>query len=160
MRYYTDEDDTLLGLEQARKGRKPRRWSGSLSQRLRASRRLPQAVFKISSYSCSGGAVWDRVQYVSREGELEDEAGKKLEDLVELGEMVEKWEEHKGVRTKRIAMGAVVSFLAGVDQEKATEASRQFFREAFADNHDYVFAGHKDTDKFHVHLVLEGDTRA
>lgn len=118
MRYYTDEDDTLLGLEQARKGRKPRRWSGSLSQRVRAFRRLPQAVFKISSYSRSGGAVWDRVQYVSREGELEDEAGKKQEDLVELGEMVEKWEEHKGVRTKRIAMGAVVSFLDGVDQGK------------------------------------------
>lgn len=97
MRYYTDEDDTPLGLKKARKGRKPWRRSGSLSQRVRASRRLPQAVFKISSYSHSGGAVWDRVQYVSREGELEDEAGKKLEDLVELEAMVEKWEEHKGV---------------------------------------------------------------
>ena len=156
MRYYTD-DDTLLKLEKARKGRKLRRWSGSLSQRVRASRRLPQAVFKISSYSHSGGVVWDRVQYVSRNGELEveDEDGKKLEDLVELEAMVEKWEELKGVRTKRLAMSAVVSFPAGVAREKATKVSRQFFREAFANNHNYVFAVHKDTDKFHVHLVLE-----
>ena len=157
MRYYTDEDDTLLGLEKAKKGRKPRRWSGSLPQRVRASRRLPQAVFKISSYSHSGGAVWDRLTYVSREGELalEDEDGQKLEDLVELEAMVDKWEEDKGVRTKRLAMSAVVSFPRGVDEERGTEAARQFFREAFADNHNYVFAAHRDTDKFHVHLVLE-----
>ena len=153
---YTD-DDTLLGLEHAQKGRQPRRWTGSLPQRVRASRRLPQAVFKISSYSRSGGAVWDRVQYISREGELEveDPNGEQVADLVELEQMVDDWEAGKGTRAKRLAMSAVVSFPAGVDQEKATEAARQFFREAFADNHSYVFAPHADTDQFHVHLLLE-----
>ena len=151
---YTD-DDTLLGLEKAKKGR--RAWTGSLPQRVRASRRLPQAVFKISSYSRSGGAVWDRVNYISREGELEveDANGEKVADLVELEQMVDDWEEGKGTRAKRLAMSAVVSFPAGVDQERATEAARQFFQEAFADNHSYVFAPHADTDKFHVHLLLE-----
>ena len=52
-------------------------------------------------------------------------------------------------------MSAVVSFPAGVDQEQATEAARQFFQEAFADNHDYVFAPHTDAKQFHVHLVVE-----
>lgn len=52
-------------------------------------------------------------------------------------------------------MSAVVSFPAGVDQDKATEAARQFFQEAFADNHDYVFAPHTDAKQFHVHLVVE-----
>ena len=88
---YTDEDDTLLGLEKAKKGRKPRRWRGSLSQRIRASKKLPQAVFKISSYSHSAGAVWDRVNYVARDGELEVEAqdGEAL-DQGELEAMVDK----------------------------------------------------------------------
>ena len=157
---YTDEDDTLLGLEKARKGRKPRRWRGSLPQRIRASKKLPQAVFKISSYSHSAGAVWDRVNYVARDGELEVEAqdGEAL-DHVELEAMVDKWEARAGEgenqRARRRAMSAVVSFPAGVNQEQATEAARQFFHEAFADNHDYVFAPHTDAKQFHVHLVVE-----
>ena len=157
---YTDDDDTLLGLEKAKKGRKARRWTGSLSQRARAAKRLPQAVFKISSYSHSAGAVWDRVNYVARDGELEVEAqdGEMLEQA-RLEALVDTWEARAGEgahqRARRQAMSAVVSFPAGVDQERATEAARQFFREAFADNHDYVFAPHADTDKFHVHLVLE-----
>ena len=42
-----------------------------------------------------------------------------------------------------------------MDQAQATEAARQFFREAFAENHDYVFAAHTDTANFHVHVVVE-----
>ena len=155
---YTDEDDTLLGLEQARKGRKPRRWSGSLPQRIRASKRLPQAVFKISSYSHSAGAVWDRVNYVAREGELEveDANGEKLTDVVELEQRVDKWEGEAADRKRGVlAMSAVVSFPAGVDQEQATEAARQFFGEAFGRNHDYVFAPHDDAKQFHVHVVVQ-----
>ena len=153
---YTD-DDTLRGRKKARTSRTPQRWTGSLRQWVRAARRLPQAVFKISSYNHSAAAVWDRVQYISREGELEveDPNGEKVADVVELEQMVDDWEAGKGTRAKRLAMSAVVSFPAGVDQEKATEAARQFFREAFADNHDYVFAPHADTDQFHVHLLLE-----
>ena len=74
MRY--EDDDTLLGLEKAKRGQRARggrRWTGSLGQRARASRRLPQAVFKISSYSHSAAGVWDRVNYVARDGELEVE---------------------------------------------------------------------------------------
>ena len=154
---YTD-DDTLLGLEQAKKGRTPRRWSGSLPQRVRASRRLPQAVFKISSYSHSAGAVWDRVNYIAREGELEveDPNGEKLTELVELEHLVDTWEDQAPARKRGVlAMSAVVSFPAGVDQERATEAARQFFGEAFGRTHDYVFAPHADTDQFHVHVVVQ-----
>ena len=73
--------------------------------------------------------------------------------------MVDKWEARAGEgenqRARRRAMSAVVSFPAGVNQEKATEAARQFFHEAFADNHDYVFAPHTDAKQFHVHVVVE-----
>ena len=157
---YADQQDSLAGLEAARRGGLPRgrrRWTGSLSQRAQASRRLPQAVFKISSYSHSGGAVWDRVNYVSRAGELEPEApnGETL-NQVELEQMVAEWTEETGERAgRRYAMSAVVSFPKGVDEAKATEAGRQFFREAFADNHDYVFAAHTDATHFHLHVVVQ-----
>ena len=50
---------------------------------------------------------------------------------------------------------AMVSFPKGVDEEKATEAARQFFRAAFADNHDYMFAPSSVTEYFHVHVVVQ-----
>ena len=159
MRYAAD--DSLLGLEHAKRGtraRGGRRWTGTLSQRARASQRLPQAVFKISSYSRSAGAVWDRANYVARDGELEVEGpnGELVESHVELEHLVDTWSRDATERRGGVlAMSAVVSFPAGVDQEQATEAARQFFREAFADNHDYVFAPHTDAPHFHVHVVVQ-----
>ena len=156
MRY--DDDESLTGLDTAQRGSRPRqRWTGSLPQRGRAAQGLPQAVFKISSYSHSAGAVWARVEYVTREGELEaeDPNGVRLE-LDELEAVVEEWErETPAAKGRRFAMSAVVSFPVGVDEEKATEAARQFFGEAFAANHDYVFAGHRDTEHYHVHVVVQ-----
>ena len=157
---YAAQHDSLAGLEEDRRGSLPRggrRWTGSLSQRARAARGLPQAVFKISSYSHSAGAVWARVEYVSREGELEAEGPNgELLDQEQLEEMVDEWsEETRAGQGRRYAMSAVVSFPQGVDEEKATEAARQFFREAFAENHDYVFAPHTDAKQFHVHVVVQ-----
>ena len=157
---YTHQHDSLAGLEEDRRGRLPkgrRQWTGSLGQRARASRGLPQAVVKISSYSHSAGAVWDRVNYIARDGELEVETphGEKLTQA-ELEERVEGWRTETGARRReQISMSAVASFPQGVDQEQATEAARQFFQEAFADNHDYVFAGHTDAKNFHVHVVVQ-----
>ena len=157
---YASQQDSLAGLEEDRRGSLPRggrRWTGSLSQRGRASRGLPQAVFKISSYSHSAGAVWDRVNYVARDGEIEVEGPNgELLDQEQLEEMVDDWDAlTKEGQGRRFAMSAVVSFPKGVDEEKATEAARQFFREAFADNHDYVFAPHTDAKQFHVHVVVQ-----
>ena len=157
---YAHQQDSLAGLEEDRRGRLPkggRRWTGSLRQRARASRGLPQAVVKISSYSHSAGAVWDRVNYVGRDGELEVEtANGETLDQVQLEQMVEEWSEETEKRTRRqISMSAVVSFPKGVDEAKATEAARQFFQEAFAENHDYVFVAHTDAKQFHVHVVVQ-----
>ena len=156
---YTD-DDSLTGLDTAQRGSRPRggrRWTGSLSQRARASQGLPQAVVKISSYSHSAGAAWSRLEYITREGELEAEGpnGERM-DAELLEDMLEDWErEREKGKGRRVSMSALVSFPPGVDEEKATEAARQFFREAFADNHDYAFAAHRDTDYFHVHVVVQ-----
>ena len=152
------DDDSFTGLEDVRRGRRPRRrWTGTGGQRERAARRLPQAVFKISSYSRSGGAVHGRFQYMTREGEVEAEGryGERL-DQAQLAGRAAAWsEEAEARRTRQYAMSAVLSFPADVDEERATEAGRQLFREAFADNHDYVFAGHRDTKNYHVHVVVQ-----
>ena len=157
MRY---EAESFTGLEDARRGSRPRgrrQWTGTVGQRAHASRRLPQAVFKISSYSHSGGAVLGRVQYITREGEVEAEGpnGERL-GQAELAHIVDVWSREAAVgRGRRVAMSAFVSFPADEDKEQATEAARQFFRAAFAENHDYVMAVHTDTNNFHVHVVVQ-----
>ena len=157
------DDEDRSGLERAGRARQHQagsrwRWGGSLSQRASVARRLPQAVFKISSYSHGGGAMWDRANYISREGELavETDDGLQLLDLAEVDEMVSRWaEETPGRQGGRLAMNAVVSFPAGVDQAQATEAARHFLSAAFGDNHEYFFAAHDDTANFHIHVVVK-----
>ena len=156
MRY--PDEESFTELDTPRRGRRPRRrWTGSMGQRARAARGLPPAVFKISSYSHSAGGVRSRFAYISRAGALEAEGPEgELRDREQLEETVADWEalaEEGGGR--RYAMSALVSFPAGVDEEKATAAARAFFKEAFGANHDYVFAGHRDTKNFHVHIVVQ-----
>ena len=115
-------------------------------------------MFKISSYSHSGGALWDRATYIARDGEVAVEGphGEVCESLSEVEQFVAEWStDTADHQHRRLAMSAVVSFPAGVDQEQATAASRQFFRAAFAENHEYLFAPHADAQHFHVHVLVQ-----
>ena len=159
MRYH--DDDSFTGLGHAKRGQAaPGRrgpWSGTTRHRLATAEGRPNAVFKISSYSHSGGAVASRLEYIGREGELELEGPNG--DLIrqaELGELVADWSAEQGAGNRSVlAMSALVAFPAGVDEAQATEAARQFFRDAFGDNHDYAFAPHTDAAHFHVHVVVQ-----
>ena len=159
MRYH--DDDSFTGLGHAKRGKAaPGRrgpWRGTTRQRLATAEGRPNAVFKISSYSHSGGAVASRLEYIGREGELELEGPNG--DLIrqaELGELVADWSAEQGAGNRSVlAMSALVAFPLGVDEAQATEAARQFFRDAFGDNHDYAFAPHTDAAHFHVHVVVQ-----
>ena len=165
MRPDEDREEGLLEKAVRPKGGRPGgrwrglgRWTGSLTQRVRAARGLPQAVFKITSWNHSGGALRDRANYVSREGEneVETESGERLQSLIELEQLVSVWAKDPAERKdRRLSMSGVVSFPRGADEEKATEAARQFFQAGFGANHDYFFAVHKDSKQFHVHVVVK-----
>ena len=147
---YPDDQETGRGWRRAR------RWWFRLRRR-GGQGSYPPVVFKISSYCHSAGEVWQRVKSMTRAGELEAEGPNgELLDQEQLKEMVKDWDSETapGAR-RRYAMRALVSFSGGVDEEKATEAARQFFRAAFADNHDYVFAPSSATENFHVHVVVQ-----
>ena len=159
MRYH--DDDSFTGLGHAKRGQAaPGRrgpWRGTTRQRLATAEGRPNAVFKISSYSHSGGAALNRLTYIEREGEIELEGpnGDVIKPA-ELGQLVADWSADAGGGNRSVlAMSAMVAFPAGVDEAQATEAARQFFRDAFGDNHDYAFAPHTDADHFHVHVVVQ-----
>lgn len=138
-----------------------RAWRGTLSDRLRVAKRLPQAVLKISSHNHGVPKVRARLRYISRDGSLpiETDEGLQLEGP-EVDRLVDDWAADFSNRTdSRDTMSLVVSLPAGSDQKAAMGAAREFFAETFAENHEYVFAGHDDTDHFHIHLVVKARGR-
>ena len=102
--------------------------------------------------------MWGRFEYISRADEIAVEGpnGEQF-GLEELEEKLEEWAADAGREdgARRLAMSAFVTFPKGVDEEQATEAARKICRAAFGDNHDYVFAPHRDTENFHVHVVVQ-----
>ena len=157
--------ETVSILEDAQRGRQPkesRAWKGTLADRVRVSRHLPQAVLKISSHNSGQGRVRARLRYISRQGMLaiETDEGLTIEGLDEIDRLVDDWAADFSSRANsRDTMSLVISMPAGTDQEAAVTAAREFFADTFKENHEYVFAGHDDTDNFHIHLVVKARSR-
>lgn len=165
-------NETIGLLEDERRGRRGvegrdiavggRAWKGNLGDRLLVAQKLPQAVLKISSHNTGKDRVRDRLRYISRQGSLslETDEGVGVDGLDEVDELVEHWAaDFTDRKNSRDAMSLVISLPAGTDHNAATDAAREFFSETFSDNHEYVFAGHDDTDNFHIHVVVKGRGR-
>lgn len=167
-----ESEETTGLLEEPRRGRRAptgrktvftgRAWKGGLGDRLLVARKLPQAVLKISSHNTGKDRVRARLHYISRRGTLtlETDDGVRLDGVDEIDAMVDDWAvDFSARKNSRDAMSLVISLPVGTDQERATQAAREFFAEAFSEKHEYAFAGHDDTDNFHIHLVVKGRSR-
>ena len=133
-------------------------WEGSISDRLKVARGLPQAVIKITSHSHGKSAVHRRLDYISREGELmiETETGERLQGKDETKQLLNDWAEDFGARKNgRDASCVVLSFPEGVDHGTAYKIAQEFLAEQYGDNYRYAFAAHADTDHYHVHAVVK-----
>ncbi len=140
------------------KGVKTRGWAGTLKQRVRVARRLPQAVVKITSHNRGRKQVAARLHYISRDGELplETDEGLLLENPDEIDEFVDHWAKDFARRkNSRDGMSVVVSLPPGTDKDAAVASVRDFLEDVFSANHAYAFAGHDDKDHFHVHAVIK-----
>ncbi len=148
----------VRSLSKRQSDKREKGWSGTLSQRVRVVKRLPQAVVKITSHNRGRTHVGARLHYISRDGELalETDQGLTLEGREEIDEYLAAWAaDFSSRKNSRDAMSMVVSVPPGTDQERALKSAREFFSEAFAANHEYAFAGHDDKEHFHVHVVVK-----
>lgn len=132
-------------------------------QRLRAAKRLPQAVVKVASYASGRNRVRATVRYVAREGglQMEDEAGLTLTSWEEIEEVLDSWEQEFGQQAKvrkgmkgRDSMHLVLSAPKDSDRQAVERAIRDFAAEQFAHNHQYLFTLHHDTAHPHGHVVI------
>lgn len=124
----------------------------------RATRNLPQAVMKISSYSKGASRAGAHLAYISRNGELELESpqGEKLRDHGDIKERLDEWAMDFGDRkNSRDTVNIVLSSPRGSDVEAVRAAVRDFAQKNFGQTNDYLFAIHDDTNNPHGHLAVK-----
>lgn len=120
--------------------------------------RTPQAIVKVSSYSKGRGRLTAHLDYISRQNNLalEDPSNNQLHSKAEVKEILDHWYADADTRKNaRMSANIVLSAPKGANRGAVKRAVRDFARQTFADNHDYLFAVHDDTAHPHAHLAVK-----
>jgi hypothetical protein len=127
-----------------------------LAERLRAARRIPQAVVKITSFAHGAKKIRELMKYISRDGnlELESEGGETINNLEQQREVVAKWSDHFDKEPRsRDAVHIVFSMPRGSDPEALRKSVRKVLKRHFA-GHEAVWGIHTDQPHPHAHVIL------
>ena len=128
-----------------------------LAERLRAARRVPQAVVKVASYGHGVREARELMEYISRDGKLslETEYGDQLSDTDGQKALVQEWAaDFSKWKKGRDTVHLVFSTPAGSDPEALRETTRLLLKRRFA-GHQAVFVIHEDRKHPHAHVVLK-----
>ncbi|RLV58554.1 DNA relaxase [Parashewanella curva] len=130
-----------------------------ISQNKRARFKAPEVMLKISGHCRNVGHIQSHFDYISRNGklEIEDELGQTYQEPEVLHQMAKNWcKDSASSRNKaRHTTHLILSMPNGTEPQAVKKAARAFAKKTFADNHQYVFALHTDTDSPHVHLTVK-----
>ena len=116
-------------------------------------------MVKISGFCRNMTHIQTHFDYISRNGKLdiEDEQGLIYQETEDLHQMAKEWcsdistSNDKTRHTTHI----VLSMPNGTEPKAVKQAARAFAKNTFAENYQYVFALHTDTDSPHVHLTIK-----
>ena len=159
----------LKGRVQPKKGKVTYKPYSATSARLTAgliAKKAPEVMVKITGFSYGTGGLKSHFEYIARTDdpnkdnvEIENERGQVFEGKQEVGEGYSAWVDdinsYPKAKRSREVVNLVLSMPAGTDPEKVKEAVRRFAKNAFSENHEYVFALHTDEDHPHVHLDIK-----
>ncbi len=125
--------------------------------------KTPEVVVKISGGGSCMKQIKAHLDYISRNGkvELEDQDGNLLQGKESIKDIKDDWAVNIGSDKgqRRESFNIILSMPPGTDREKVTDAAREFAKEKFGENHQYVFATHKDEEHPHVHLIVKATGR-
>ena len=120
-----------------------------------------EVMVKITGFGKGGGHVKAHLDYISRKGdvELENDRGEVFSGKEEVNEFFKSWEGDfsRGRRhaNQRDTVHMVLSMPENTEPEAVRNAVRGFAKEAFGQNHEYVFALHTDEPHPHCHLTVK-----
>lgn len=125
----------------------------------RVVRRTPEVMVKITGNAKGGGHLKTHLDYITRKGKLdaENERGSVISGREDVAEVAGEWTQDGGKRKRdtRDSTNIVLSMPALTDPEAVKAAAREFAKETFAHNYQYLFVLHKDVDHPHVHLTVK-----
>ena len=130
----------------------------------RTSRRVPEAVVRITGRQHGGGHVLANFAYISRLGHgeenelgLETSEGEVLRDGREMQLLAKEWNDWEmdgdARRKGATSLSMILSMPTGTDPERLQGAALDFARQEFA-NRSWVAGLHVDRDHPHVHLTI------
>lgn len=130
----------------------------------RTSRRVPEAVVRVTGRQHGGGHVLANFAYISRLGHgdekelgLETSEGETLRDGREMQLLAKEWNDWEmdgdARRKGATSLSMILSMPTGTDPERLKAAALDFAKEEFA-NRSWVAGLHIDRDHPHVHLTI------
>jgi hypothetical protein len=130
----------------------------------RTSRRVPEAVVRVTGRQHGGGHVLANFAYISRLGHgdekelgLETSEGETLRDGREMQLLAKEWNDWDmdgdARRKGATSLSMILSMPTGTDPERLKAAALDFAKEEFA-NRSWVAGLHIDRDHPHVHLTI------
>ncbi len=125
----------------------------------RVVRRTPEVMVKMTGNAKGGGHLRIHLDYITRKGKLEaeDERGSIVSGREDVAEFAEEWIQDGGKRNRntRDSTNLILSMPPGTNPEGVKKAAREFAKDTFAENHQYLFVLHKDEKHPHVHLTVK-----
>lgn len=121
----------------------------------------PEVMAKVTGFCKTAGHAKSHIDYISRNGkvEIENERGEVLSGRSDVKAWASEWAgdmaKAQTRKDQRLTMHLVLSMPEGTDPEAVRRATREFARETFGKNHEYVFALHNDTKSPHCHLTVK-----
>jgi len=154
------EDEALWGPPTARRARPKKTKTPTTKDRLKSAigGNSKQAVVKIISYGRGASSVENQMQYIGRKGDLalETQDGEHLQTSQEIKDLVDEWSvDFREGEKARNSLHMQVSAPYGSDPKATLDAAREFAKEIFGGERDYVFVRHDDTDYPHVHIIAK-----
>lgn len=137
----------------------------------RIARGATEVLVKRSGYGHGVARVHAHLTYITRHGkwEMENDRGEIIHGRDELNAFFRDWKESIENHPRRVSfvdkdgkerrqrdiLQLVLSMPEHVDSESVRNATREFAREVFGKNHEYVFALHTNEPHPHCHLAIK-----
>lgn len=127
----------------------------------RVARGSPEVMVKVTSFGKGSEHVKAHLDYITRNGkvEMESDRGEVFEGKEEVKAFFKDWEQDFGDgkrhKEQRDTMHLVLSMPENTPPEAVRSAVREFARQTFAQNHEYVFALHTDEPHPHCHVTVK-----
>lgn len=121
----------------------------------------PEVMAKVTGFSKGKSHAKSHIDYISRNGdlELETDRGEVIKGRTEIKAFAKDWTQEfgdkKAYKNQRDTAHIVLSMPPGTEPEAVRNATRNFAKQTFGANHEYVFALHTDTKSPHCHLTVK-----